>query len=65
MLTVSELAKQSRTKPDIIRYYTRIGLLQPQRNPKNGYRLYRTIDINWVRFVLQAKKLGYTLEEIR
>ena len=64
MLTVTELAKLSDTKPNIVRYYTRRGLLRPERNPNNGYRLYRPRDAGWLRFVRQAQDLGYTLNEI-
>ena len=65
MMTVSELAKQSGTTADAVRYYTRMGLLNPTRNPNNGYRLYQSSEINWLRFIRQAKSLGYTLHEIQ
>ncbi len=64
-MTVTELAKQSGTTPHAVRYYTRMGLLSPTRNPRNGYRLYQTSEINWLRFIHQAKALGYTLHEIQ
>lgn len=65
MLTVTELARQSDTTPHAVRYYTRKGLLQPVRHPENNYRLYKPREIHWLRFVKQAKALGYTLAEIR
>lgn len=65
MLTVTELARQSDTTPHAVRYYTRKGLLQPQRNPENNYRLYKPSEVRWLKFVRQAKALGYTLAEIR
>lgn len=65
MLTVTELAKQSGTTPHAVRYYTRMGLLRPERNPDNGYRLYERREIDWLRFIRQAKRLGYTLNEIK
>lgn len=65
MMTVTELAKQSGTTADAVRYYTRIGLLKPSKNPNNGYRLYQPNDLNWLRFIRQAKALGYTLHEIQ
>lgn len=65
MLTVSELANQSGTTAHAVRYYTRLGLLRPERNPDNGYRLYQFSEVQWLRFVRQAKQLGYTLNEIR
>jgi DNA-binding transcriptional MerR regulator len=64
MLTVTELARESDTTPHAVRYYTRKGLLQPERHPDNNYRLYRPSEVRWLRFVRQAKGLGYTLVEI-
>lgn len=65
MLTVTELANHSGATPHAVRYYTRLGLLRPERNPDNGYRLYQHHEVNWLRFIRQAKRLGYTLNEIR
>jgi DNA-binding transcriptional MerR regulator len=64
MLTVTELARQSDTTPHAVRYYTRKGLLQPERHPENNYRLYKPSEVRWLKFVRQAKALGYTLTEI-
>ncbi len=63
--TVTELANRCETTPHVVRYYTRMGLLRPERNPENGYRLYQSDEISWLRFVQQAKNLGYTLKEIK
>jgi MerR family Zn(II)-responsive transcriptional regulator of zntA len=65
MLTVTELARRSGATPHAVRYYTRMGLLRPERNPDNGYRLYAYREVAWLRFIRQAKRLGYTLNEIR
>jgi len=65
MLTVTELAKQSGTTPHAVRYYARMGLLRPERDPDNGYRRFQPRDARWLRFVRQAKELGYTLAEIK
>jgi len=64
-LTVTELANRSGATPHAVRYYTRIGLLRPERDPGNGYRLYQHREVGWLRFIRQAKRLGYTLSEIR
>lgn len=63
--TVTELANRCGTTPHAVRYYTRMGLLRPERNPENGYRLYQGSEIPWLKFVRQAKSLGYTLKEIK
>lgn len=65
MLTVTELANRSGATPHAVRYYTRLGLLRPERNPDNGYRLYEDREAGWLHFIRQAKRLGYTLGEIR
>ena len=65
LYTVTELANRCETTPHAVRYYTRMGLLRPKRNPENGYRLYMASEIAWLRFVRQAKSLGYTLKEIK
>ncbi|VAW78532.1 hypothetical protein MNBD_GAMMA14-2308 [hydrothermal vent metagenome] len=64
-LTVTELANSSGATPHAVRYYTRMGLLRPERDPGNGYRLYQHREVGWLRFIRQAKRLGYTLSEIR
>ena len=64
MLLVNELAKQCEVTTDAIHYYTRLGLLKPDRNAKNDYRLYNKIDIKRLKFIHRAKHLGYTLNEI-
>ena len=65
MLTVTELANRSGATPHAVRSYTRLGLLRPERNPDNGYRLYEYGEVSWLTFIRQAKRLGYTLNEIR
>ncbi len=65
MMTVAVLAKESGTTPHAVRYYTRMGLLSPTRNPENGYRQYKPSEVSWLRFIRQAKALGYTLHEIQ
>ena len=65
MLTVTELANRSGATPHAVRYYTRMGLLRPARNPDNGYRFYEYREVGWLHFIQQAKRLGYTLNEIR
>ena len=64
MLTVTQLAKLSGTTSNAVRYYTRRGLLRPECNPDNGYRMYQPRDARWLRFLRQAKQLGFTLNEI-
>lgn len=63
-MTAQTLADRSDVSPENVRYYTRRGLLKPVRHPRNNYNLYRESDIARLRFIRQAKNLGYTLKEI-
>lgn len=63
-MTVSELSKLGGVAPHVVRYYVRIGLLKPVRNPDNGYKLFNKRDISQLKFIRQAQSLGFTLEEV-
>ncbi len=64
MLTVNELAKQGAAPAHVVRYYTRIGLIKPSGQQENGYRLFKSRDVNRLRFIRMARQLGFTLSEI-
>ena len=65
MLTVNELAIQADAPAHVVRYYTRIGLIEPSAQQANGYRLFSPRDANRLRFIRMAKQLGFTLNGIR
>jgi len=63
-MKVSELAEKLQVPPDTVRFYTRIGLLQPRLNPGNGYKSYRQQDYLRLRFILTARNLGFSVKDI-
>ncbi len=64
MLTASVLAKKSDVPIYTVRHYTKIGLLKPGRDPRNGYKVYDFSDATRLKFIMAAKDLGFTLAEI-
>ena len=64
-MIVNELAKNAGVTSNTVRYYTKIGLLEPVRDPINGYKLFHPDDIHKLKFILQAKELGFTLNHIK
>ncbi|MBL4882841.1 MAG: MerR family transcriptional regulator [Oleispira sp.] len=64
-LTVSQLAKQLSISADTVRHYVRSGLINPERDPNNGYKRFHSEDIKRLRFILQAKSLGFSLADIK
>jgi MerR family Zn(II)-responsive transcriptional regulator of zntA len=63
-MTVADLASKVGVPPHVIRYYARIGLLIAVRNPNNGYRDFNAKDVERMRFIRQAQRLGFPLREI-
>jgi DNA-binding transcriptional MerR regulator len=47
-----------------VRYYARVGLLTPKRNPGNGYRDFGAADVQRLWFIKRAQSLGFSLSEI-
>lgn len=64
MITASVLAKRTNVPIYTVRHYTRIGLLKPSRDLRNGYKLYKPADRERLKFIAAAKRLGFTLAEI-
>ena len=64
-MTVHELAERAGIAPHVVRYYTQRGLLRPRRNARNRYREYAESDIYRLRFITRAKRVGFTLNDIK
>tara|TARA_R110000868_G_scaffold96209_1_gene264711 strand:+ start:166 stop:594 length:429 start_codon:yes stop_codon:yes gene_type:complete len=64
-MKVSELARQLGVTADTVRFYTRINILDPTKNSVNGYRTYSQKDVNRLKFVLSARQLGFSVDDIQ
>jgi DNA-binding transcriptional MerR regulator len=63
-MRIGELAERVGVNPKTIRYYEGIGLLpDPERLP-SGYREYTDDDLDRLRFIRTAQRLGLSLSEI-
>jgi DNA-binding transcriptional MerR regulator len=63
-LTSSELAKRFHTTIDVVRYYEKLGLLNPERDPNNGYRHFMNEDIVTMGLIQELKHLHFPLSLI-
>lgn len=63
--TISQLARAAGVPTSTLRYYERIGLVQPTRRAENNYRLYTKDTLQIVRFIRTAQTSGFTLDNIR
>jgi len=62
-LAISEMSERFDVTLRTLRFYEEKGLLNPVR--KGARRFYGTRDVSRMRVILQAKKIGLTLAEIR
>ncbi len=64
---IGEFAKMFGVGVETIRFYQRQGLLNiPEHNKDlSGFRRYGDQDIQRLKFILAAKKAGFTLKEIK
>jgi DNA-binding transcriptional MerR regulator len=63
-MRVNQLASVIGVTADTVRYYTRIGFLKPTKNPCNGYKEYSPKDRRLLRFILSARQLGFSVNDI-
>lgn len=64
-MTVAQLAKSLNISADTVRHYVRCGLLNPMRNPENGYKQFSEKDKTSMNFILECKELGFSLSDIQ
>ncbi len=62
---IGEMARRFGLNPRTIRYYETIGILPKAVRTESGYRIYSRETAERLEFVLKAKALGLTLDEIR
>lgn len=64
-LTIGAAARRSGVNAKAIRYYESIGLLSAADRTEGGFRTFDQNDILRLRLIGRARRLGFTLDEIR
>jgi Hg(II)-responsive transcriptional regulator len=64
-MRIGQLARSVGVNIETIRYYQRIGLIDLPAKPYGGYRAYNDQDLQRLRFIRGAQRLGFSLEDIR
>jgi Cu(I)-responsive transcriptional regulator len=63
-MNIGAISEMSGIPTKTIRYYEEIGLIPPVMRTENGYRHYQNRDLEQLRFVQRARKLGFTLKDV-
>ncbi len=63
-LTIGQLARAARVPSSTVRYYERIGLLEPDDRSAGNYRLYGQDSLRRLTFIRSAQSIGFTLKDI-
>ncbi|WP_028305070.1 Zn(2+)-responsive transcriptional regulator [Oceanospirillum maris] len=61
---IGTLAKETGVTVETLRFYEKQGLIPRPHRSEAGYRLYPTIALNQVAFILRAKEVGFSLKDI-
>lgn len=64
-MKIGPASEASGVSQRMIRHYEKIGLVPPPPRRDSGYRDYSGADIHRLRFIANARDLGFGIEEIR
>lgn len=65
-LSIGQMGKLNNLSVQTLRYYEKVGLLNPSYiNKDTGYRYYSMKDFNTIDLIKQCKAMGLSLEEIK
>lgn len=64
VMTIGEVARLSGVTPKMIRHYESLGLLPGVARSQTGYRHYDDKALHELRFIRQARNLGFSLPHI-
>ena len=64
-LRIGQLAATLGTTTKTLRFYERIGLLQPPKRSDSGYRLYDRAAIDRARLVIGLRRLQFSIQDMK
>jgi len=64
-VNIGDAARRSGVSARMIRHYEQIGLIPPPARRDSGYRDYGEAELHRLRFIANARDLGFDVSEIR
>ena len=65
LILIGELSDRVGVSAHTIRYYERLGLLEPPKRTESQYRIYGEENEERLKFIQKAKRFGLSLDEIK
>lgn len=65
LLTIREAAERTGLTAHTLRFYERIGLLEPIQRGTGGHRRYSEQDLGWVRLLICLRKSGMPIRTLQ
>jgi DNA-binding transcriptional MerR regulator len=63
-LSIQQVAQQTGLSIDTLRYYERIGLIEPVKRASSGHRRYRQGDLDWIGLLVDLRETGMPLAQM-
>ncbi|MBO0840286.1 MAG: MerR family transcriptional regulator [Sciscionella sp.] len=63
--SIAQAARHSGLSIDTLRYYERIGLVQPPARNSGGRRIYTDEDLGWLGFLTKLRRTGMPIKMMR
>ncbi|CAM4050113.1 MerR family transcriptional regulator [Nocardiopsis rhodophaea] len=63
-MTISQVAERTGLSADTLRYYERIGLIDPVPRSMTGHRVYGEEQLEWLGFVLLLRDTDMSIQEM-
>ena len=64
-MNIGEVARASGVSAKMVRHYEEIGVIPKISRSMAGYRQYGEADVHMLRFVRQARELGFSMPEVK
>lgn len=64
-LSIQEVADKTGLSVHTLRYYERIGLMEPVPRAANGHRKYRENDLEWITLLLRLRATNMPISEMK
>ncbi|AMG21041.1 MerR family transcriptional regulator [Staphylococcus saprophyticus] len=63
-MKTKEVVELMEISQDTLRYYEKVGVIPPVDRDKNGYRVYKDNDLNWIYLVKHLRRAGVSIESL-